>query len=109
MSHDRTTDLQRHAEVFQALSNPHRLRIFLRLASCCAPGVECDLGSEPGMHVSELGSELGIGASTVSHHIKELRRSGLIRCERRGQRVECSVDLEALDALAGFFSQWAAA
>jgi ArsR family transcriptional regulator len=47
---------------------------------------------------------LGIVPSTVSHHIKELRRAGLIRMERRGQKIECWVDPEVLKELAGFFS-----
>lgn len=54
--------------------------------------------------VGEIGKNLGIVPSTVSHHLRELRRAGLIRMERRGQKVECSVDPETLQTLARFFS-----
>lgn len=54
--------------------------------------------------VGELGKDLGIAPSTVSHHIKELYRAGLIKMERRGQNVECSVNPEMLSALALFFN-----
>jgi ArsR family transcriptional regulator len=53
--------------------------------------------------VGELGQDLGIVASTISHHIKELRQAGLIRMERRGQKMECWIDPETIAALQGFF------
>jgi len=56
--------------------------------------------------VGELGKDLGIVPSTVSHHIKELHRSGLIRVERKGQNVECWVSPEAVNELAAFFNSF---
>lgn len=100
----RTNDLQRFAAVFGALSNPNRLRIFLRLMSCCGPEAPGLTDEQASACVGELGRDLGIAASTVSHHIKELHRSGLIQMERRGQNVACWVDRETLRELAGFFS-----
>ena len=38
MSNKATFDLDDLAEVFKALSNPNRLRIFFPLATCCSPG-----------------------------------------------------------------------
>ncbi len=106
MSNILTTDIGRYAEVLKALSNPSRLRLFLEIVECCPPGSDprvdgCDLPS-----VGELGGELDIAPSTLSHHIKELRRAGLVRCERRGQQVECSVDAETLNDLAEFFQRF---
>jgi len=91
--------------MFKALSNPNRLSIFLRLVSCCAPGTTCSTDAGMRECVGELGKDLGIGPSTVSHHIKELSRAGLIRVERRGQNVECWADPETLNALATFLNQ----
>ena len=90
----------------KALSNPNRLRIFLRLAGCCTPGTVCGSEAKMGECVGELGSRLDISPSTVSHHIKELHRAGLIRMERRGQNMACWVDPETVRALAGFFEQY---
>jgi len=91
--------------MFKALSNPHRLDIFLRLASSYAAGTPCGTDAEMCECVGELGRDLSIAPSTVSHHIKELRQAGLIQMERRGRSVECWVDPEMLTALAMFFSR----
>ena len=107
MSNYRTADTKRFAEMFRALSNPNRLSIFLRLVSCCAPGATCNTDAGVCECVGELGKDLGIAPSTVSHHIKELHRAGLIEMERRGQNVECWVGPDTLNALATFFNQTA--
>ncbi len=91
MSNYQKEEVHRFAEAFKALSNPNRLHIFLRLVSCCPPGTKC-ITDAAGQYVGDLGRDLEIDPSTVSHHLKELRRSGLIRMERRGKRIICWVD-----------------
>lgn len=86
------------AEMFKALGNDHRLAIFHRLAGGC-----CDLGSV-GYYVGQLGEGLNIAPSTLSHHLKELHRAGLIEMERRGKQVMCWIEPEVLKQLAYFFS-----
>ncbi len=54
--------------------------------------------------VGELGQDLDIDPSTVSHHLKELRRAGLIRVERRGKNILCWVDRETVEAVANLLS-----
>jgi ArsR family transcriptional regulator len=54
--------------------------------------------------VGDIGKDLDIVPSTVSHHIKELRQVGLIKTQRRGQNIECWVDSEILEELKYFFS-----
>ena len=46
--------------------------------------------------VGELGDGLELAPSTVSHHLKELRRAG--------QHVECWANPDALERLAEFFN-----
>ena len=93
-------DVHRFAEIFRALSNPNRLQIFLRLVSCCPPGTKCSTDTPTRLCVGELGKNLEIDASTVSHHIRELRQSGLIHMERRGKNMLCWIDPETVLATA---------
>ncbi|MFC1865347.1 ArsR/SmtB family transcription factor [Chloroflexota bacterium] len=55
--------------------------------------------------VGALGRDLAVSPSTVSHHLKELSNSGLIIMTRRGQNVECRVNLEVLKSLTVFFQE----
>ena len=98
----RIFEIQRFSEIFGALSSPKRLQIFTRLVSCCEPGTACRVSGEVPTCVGELGADLEIAPSTLSHHLKELRRVGLIRMERRGQSVECSIDPDTLEDLTQF-------
>lgn len=106
MPNNETHKLDTLAELFKALSNPNRLQIFYRLASCCKPGTVgiIDANESASAYVGELGEELDIVKSTVSHHIKELRRVGLIRTRRQGQKIECWVDPQIVEQLKIFFS-----
>ena len=98
-----TLQVHQFAEVFKALANPNRLQIFLRLASCCPPGQMRLRGGGAAM-CRELGQDLEIDPSTVSHHLKELRRAGLIRVERRGKNILCWVDRETVEAAANLLT-----
>ena len=97
-------DIGRLAAAFKALGSPHRLRLLVRLVSCCAPGTVCS-GPEEEVRrcVGDLSGDLDLAPSTISHHLKELRQAGLVRMERRGKNVDCWVDGEALQNLSAFF------
>ncbi len=97
--------IDHRAGMFKALSNPHRLALFSRLMSCCAPGTRCNAEKEVRFCVGELGDGLDIAPSTLSHHLKELNRAGLVNMERRGKNIECWVEPSVLDSLAAFFRQ----
>ena len=93
---------QNLAKIFRALGDPSRLAIFELVRECCG---ESDTGQSPTdirQSVSEIAKQFDLSLSTVSHHLKELRTAGLIRCERQGQHIFCSVDPEALKIVDGF-------
>jgi ArsR family transcriptional regulator len=104
MSKYPTVDSEAVAAVLKALSNPHRLQILVRLAKLCTTGAACCEAGSADRCVGEVAKGLGVSPSTVSHHLKELRSSGLITMERRGRNIECSVNGEALEEIEGFFS-----
>lgn len=102
MSNNQTYEVQ--ADRFKALSNPHRLALFKRMMSCCALGTICSAEEATRFCVGELGEGLEIAPSTLSHHLKELNRAGLIKMQRLGKNIQCWVEPDVLDELAQFFS-----
>jgi ArsR family transcriptional regulator len=103
MSKYRSND-QDLAEAFHALSNPNRLAILKRLMSCCTPGTVCSADTVEQLCVGELGDGLSLAPSTLSHHIRELSRAGLIETQRQGKQVHCRVNRDRFEQLAGFFT-----
>ena len=91
-------------KALKALADPTRFRIveFLSRMCCGTAAVDEDGGVYEGPTASEVCCHL-TGAekinSTVSHHLHELEDAGLIRIERRGKRMICTLKIEAFDTL----------
>lgn len=93
-----TTDL---ARVFKALGDPTRLAIFELIREAVDPD-EGHSSKELQNSISQIAAQFELSLSTVSHHIKELRGAGLVRCERRGQSIYCSIESDVLDRVGGY-------
>jgi len=65
------------ARMFKALGDPVRLQLLSRVASHVG-GEAC---------VCDLSTGLDLTQPTISHHLKVLRETGLLECERRGTWV----------------------
>jgi ArsR family transcriptional regulator len=93
------------ASIFKALSDPTRLRIF-ELLRCCERAVEIDEEGQVRrageISVGDVCCRFSQSMSTVSHHLKELRLAGLVRMEKRGRWIYCSVSPAALELLREF-------
>jgi len=95
--------LENLATIFKALSDPNRLAILALIRKRC--GSECSVSTEQaGNTVSELAAQFELSLSTVSHHVKELKNAGLIRCEKRGQWVYCAINQSVLDKVSQFLA-----
>lgn len=103
-----TSDPQALAAVFKALGDPTRLGIF-RTLCCCAEGMEVDETGDcrpaASLSVGEVCCRFGGSMSTISHHLKELRLAGLIRMEKRGRWIYCSVNPTSLELIRGFLEE----
>lgn len=93
---------------FKALGHPHRLALVRRLIDealgCDAPSAEACSLDPACCDFATLTEELGIGKSTVSHHLKELDRADLIERYREGRRLYCRVNEERLAQLRQFLA-----
>jgi len=97
------------SEAFKALGNPNRLalmkRVLERALSCSEAERPEDCEMDPTCcGFAELADELDIGKGTVSHHLKELRRTGLIERIREGRRVYVRANNDRVEELRQFLS-----
>jgi DNA-binding transcriptional ArsR family regulator len=82
----------RYADMFAALGTEVRLQI-LRLLLSAHPD---------GMVAGDIQSELGIPASTLSHHLEKLRGEGLAGVQRESTFLRYTANTAALEELLGF-------
>jgi ArsR family transcriptional regulator len=104
MSNYSTQEPEQLVDIFKALANSNRLKIYDILTQCCTPGTSCDSDEVFSCCVGDLDSQLDIAASTLSHHLRELNRAGLINMKRDGKRVICSVNTDMMQQLQQLFS-----
>jgi ArsR family transcriptional regulator len=93
MVHQPTEDeITRFADMFAAIGTGPRLRIMRVLLSA----------HPDGMVVGDIGGELGIPASTLSHHLEKLKNEGLVNVRREGTYLWYSASADTLQDLLGF-------
>ena len=85
-------DVTRFADMLSAMGTEPRLRI-MRLLLSAHP---------EGMVVGEIGEELEIPNSTLSHHLEKLKNEDLVSVEREGTFLRYRANTEGLQELLGF-------
>ena len=89
------SDLHRIAQRYTAVTHEVRLRILLRLRRA----------HPDGMVVGELQREIGVPASTLSHHLDVLVQEGLVRQRREGRYLRNFTDEQGLGELIHFLEE----
>lgn len=84
--------ITRYADMLAAMGTEPRLRI-MRLLLSAHPG---------GMVVGDIGSELDIPSSTLSHHLEKLKNEELVKVRRDGTFLWYTASTDALEELLGF-------
>src|SRR2546428_2611628 len=87
-----TEKVARYADMFAAMGTESRLRIMQLLLTAYPEGLV----------VGEIGKELDIPNSTLSHHLEKLKGEDLVRIRREGTYLWYSANTEALQELLGF-------
>lgn len=82
------------AEGFGALAQETRLRI-------CALLARADTGALP---AGDIALALGIAQNTLSFHLSQLERAGILRSRRQGRFIIYSLDGKAVDRLIMFLA-----
>ena len=82
----------RYADMFAAMGSEPRLRIMRLLLSAHPEGIV----------VGDIGTELGVTASTLSHHLEKLKNEDLVRVQREGTFLRYSANTAVLEQLLGF-------
>ena len=85
-------DVNRYADMLAAMGAEPRLRI-MRLLLAAHP---------EGLMVGDIGTELEIPASTLSHHLEKLKNEDLVRVRRESTFLWYTANTEALQELLTF-------
>ena len=88
--------IPRYADMLAAMGTESRLRI-MRLLLSAHP---------EGLVVGDIGTDLGIPSSTLSHHLDKLKHEDLVRVRREGTFLWYSANAEALQELLGLAHRW---
>ena len=78
-----------------ALAQEHRLGLFRLLVQA----------GDEGLAAGTIAEKLGIPASSLSFHLAQLSRAGMIRRERRHRSIIYRADYEAINALVGYLME----
>lgn len=92
MAKPKEEEITRYADMLAAMGTEPRLRI-MRLLLSAHP---------EGMVVGEIGAELEVTPSTLSHHLEKLKNEGLANVHREGTFLRYSANTQALEELLGF-------
>jgi ArsR family transcriptional regulator len=84
--------IARYADMFSAMGTESRLRIMQLLLSA----------HPDGLIAGEIGNELEIPSSTLSHHLEKLKNEDLVKVRRDGTFLWYSANTEVLQELLGF-------
>jgi ArsR family transcriptional regulator, arsenate/arsenite/antimonite-responsive transcriptional repressor len=93
MSPNKSTEqVTRYADMFAAMGAEPRLRI-VRILLTAHP---------QGLIAGDIQEELGIPASTLSHHLEKLKNEGLVAVRREGTFLWYTAKTEALQEIINF-------
>lgn len=82
-------------EALAALAQPSRLELFRVLVR----------RGPAGLPAGQIAARLGIPATTLSFHLSQLTRAGLLRSRRDGRSIVYAADYERMGALVAYLNE----
>jgi ArsR family transcriptional regulator len=92
--HPISMKLEIAARQLESLGSPVRLKIYRALVRAGDDGLACGV----------LQEKVGLAASTMSHHIRHLRETGLVSQERQATTLICRANYPAMNKLIGYLA-----
>jgi len=86
-------DIPAATAAFAAIAQDYRLRVFKRLMKIAPEGLTA----------GDIARELGIPASTLSTHLAQLQRAGLLRSWRHQRHIFYTIDMDGTRRLVDYF------
>ena len=80
------------AQRLGSLGSPIRLKIYRALVRA----------GDDGLAVGDLQASVGLAASTLSHHVRQLKEAGLITQERQATTLICRADYTVMNGIVGY-------
>ena len=88
-------DERRALAIFGALSQETRLQVVRLLVKAGAEGIAA----------GQIAEAVGVSASNISFHLKELERAGVVTARREARSIVYTADIEALSGLVRFLME----
>ena len=88
-------DTDRAIQALGALAHGHRLTIYRLLV---------ERGPE-GLSAGAIGEGVGLAPSSLTFHLQNLQRSGLLVQRRESRNLIYSIDFDAMNALVGYLTE----
>ena len=85
-------DIPAATAAFAAIAQDHRLRVFMRLMKIAPEGLTA----------GDIARELDIPASTLSTHLAQLKRTGLLRSWRHQRHIFYTIDMDGTRRLVDY-------
>jgi ArsR family transcriptional regulator, arsenate/arsenite/antimonite-responsive transcriptional repressor len=88
-------DTDQAVQALGALAHEHRLAIYRLLVE----------RGPAGLSAGAIGEDVGLAPSSLTFHLQNLQRSGLLIQRRESRNLMYSVDFDAMNALVGYLTE----
>ncbi|MFH1985501.1 MAG: arsenite methyltransferase [Pseudomonadota bacterium] len=91
------------AALFDTLSDPDRLSVYLRLMACCRGAAIRMTPDQALAWVADAAAGTGLGLKTVTDHLAILKKAGLVHVSVDADTVDCRFDSHRFKTMADIF------
>jgi DNA-binding transcriptional ArsR family regulator len=98
-----TAPLENTATLFDTLSDPDRLSVYLLMMHCCRGAPISMTPDQAAAWVEDAALSSGLPVSTITGHLAALESAGLVHISREADTVACRFGHRRFEAIAAVF------